>query len=333
MALRDPHSELSVLEKVGKALEATLGVEDLDVTQPYSFAELGGDSLGAAAFSALLSDIFGVDVPVNTILSPAGNPRQWARAIEAALDDSQRARRRSPGSTAKVPASSTPRTSTSSTSSTARVLDHPPMEEPPAESRTVLLTGANGFLGRFLCLEWLERVATDRRQGHLPDPRRRPRGGRLAGSPPRSSGDAVARAALPRSSPQDHLEVVVGDVAEPRLGVDDATYDRLAREVDRIVHPGGARQPHARLRVPVRSERRRHGRAGGLGARRTARSASTSCRRWPRRGWWSAAGASTRTRRCARRSLSATTTAPGTRPASGPPSTCCTAPTAASACR
>ena len=34
-----------------------------------------------------------------------------------------------------------------------------------------------------------------------------------------------------------HLEVVVGDVAEPHLGVDDATYDRLARDVDRIVHP------------------------------------------------------------------------------------------------
>ena len=45
----------------------------------------GGRVLGAAA------DIFGVDVPVNAILSPAGNPQQWARAIEAALDDSQSA--------------------------------------------------------------------------------------------------------------------------------------------------------------------------------------------------------------------------------------------------
>ena len=39
-----------------------------------------------------------------------------------------------------------------------------PSEVRPAdaggESRVVLLTGATGFLGRFLCLEWLERVAT-----------------------------------------------------------------------------------------------------------------------------------------------------------------------------
>jgi fatty acid CoA ligase FadD9 len=35
-----------------------------------------------------------------------------------------------------------------------------------------------------------------------------------------------------------HLEVVVGDVAEGRLGLDDATWQRLADTVDRIVHPG-----------------------------------------------------------------------------------------------
>ena len=34
-----------------------------------------------------------------------------------------------------------------------------------------------------------------------------------------------------------HLEVVVGDVAERRLGLSAAEFDRLADEVDRIVHP------------------------------------------------------------------------------------------------
>src|SRR5207249_2324514 len=83
MALHDPNSTLSVIEKIGKALEAALGVNDVDVNQPYSFVDLGGDSLGATAFAALLHDIFGVTLPVNSILSPAGNPQQWARAIEA----------------------------------------------------------------------------------------------------------------------------------------------------------------------------------------------------------------------------------------------------------
>ena len=74
LALRNLGSGLSVVEKVGKALEVALGVTDLDVSQPYGFVDLGGDSLGATAFSQMLEDIFGVVLPVSAILSPAGNP-------------------------------------------------------------------------------------------------------------------------------------------------------------------------------------------------------------------------------------------------------------------
>ena len=35
----------------------------------------------------------------------------------------------------------------------------PPAPATSSEIRTVLVTGANGYLGRFLCLEWLERMA------------------------------------------------------------------------------------------------------------------------------------------------------------------------------
>ena len=34
----------------------------------------------------------------------------------------------------------------------------PTLPRPSAEVRTVLLTGATGFLGRYLALEWLERM-------------------------------------------------------------------------------------------------------------------------------------------------------------------------------
>jgi fatty acid CoA ligase FadD9 len=84
LALKDEDSNLSVLQKIGKALEASLGTENIDVTIPRTFAELGGDSIGAASFALFLYDIFGVDVPVNAILSPAGNPQKWAKLIEAA---------------------------------------------------------------------------------------------------------------------------------------------------------------------------------------------------------------------------------------------------------
>ncbi len=36
----------------------------------------------------------------------------------------------------------------------------PTVPGPSAEVRTVLLTGATGFLGRYLALEWLERDGT-----------------------------------------------------------------------------------------------------------------------------------------------------------------------------
>jgi fatty acid CoA ligase FadD9 len=84
MTLKDTGSSLSVIQKIGKALEASLGIENLDITVPRTFAELGGDSIGAASFAQFLHDIFDVEVPVNAILSPAGKPQKWAKLIETA---------------------------------------------------------------------------------------------------------------------------------------------------------------------------------------------------------------------------------------------------------
>ena len=237
MALQTMRSGLTVLEKVGKALEASLGVTDIDVNQPYGFVDLGGDSLGATAFSALLEDIFGITLPVSTILSPAGNPRQWAAAIERLL-----ARRESPMPTFdKVHGKGAREIRAADLDVEAFINDDSvqpvPIEANPDVARQVLLTGATGFLGRFMCLEWLERLAAG--------------GGRLiclvratdreAGRRRLASVFEGADPALERRFSElaaDHLEVVVGDVAEPRIGLTNADFDRLAGEVDRIVHPG-----------------------------------------------------------------------------------------------
>lgn len=101
---------------------------------------------------------------------------------------------------------------------------------------TVLLTGANGYLGRFLALEWLERLAET--------------GGKLV-SIVRATDTAAAvkrlEAVFDSGDPQllerfrtlaaEHLEVIVGDIGEPNLGLDQATWQRLAQSVDLIVHP------------------------------------------------------------------------------------------------
>jgi fatty acid CoA ligase FadD9 len=102
--------------------------------------------------------------------------------------------------------------------------------------RTVLLTGATGFLGRYLALEWLERM-------ELVD-------GTLI-CLVRAKDDAAARARLDatfdsgdptllahyQALAAEHLQVYAGDKGEANLGLPDATWQRLADTVDLIVDP------------------------------------------------------------------------------------------------
>lgn len=104
------------------------------------------------------------------------------------------------------------------------------------EPSTVLLTGVTGFLGRFLCLHWLQRLA--------------PTGGTVI---------ALVRAATPEDAraridnavatdpdlaghfaelAADHLTVLVGDLGQPHLGLNQDTWAELAQSVDLIVHAG-----------------------------------------------------------------------------------------------
>jgi glycopeptidolipid biosynthesis protein len=98
------------------------------------------------------------------------------------------------------------------------------------------LTGATGFLGRYLALEWLERM--ERVDGTLI-------------CLVRAESDADARARLYKTFDSgdpdllrhfqdlaaDHLEVVAGDKGEANLGLDQQTWQRLAGTVDLIVDP------------------------------------------------------------------------------------------------
>ncbi|WP_406816722.1 amino acid adenylation domain-containing protein [Mycobacterium sp. M23085] len=126
------------------------------------------------------------------------------------------------------------------------------LPRPGAEVRTVLLTGATGFLGRYLVLQWLERL-------ELAD-------GKLiclvrAGSADEArarlertfdSGDPLLLRCF-RELAADHLEVIAGDKAEPNLGLDEQTWQRLAESVDLIVDPAAVVNgalPYSELFVP-----------------------------------------------------------------------------------
>jgi fatty acid CoA ligase FadD9 len=232
--LRETAADRPVAETLFGACRALLGTSDVDADA--HFTDLGGDSLSALTLSRLLEEIFHLEVPVAVITSPANNVGQVAEYIEA---------RRGIGS-GRPSASTVHGHGATRISATDLTLDkfidaetlHAATALPHATSapHTVLLTGANGWLGRFLTLEWLQRLSE--------------RGGTLI-TVVRGRDAAEARARLDevfdsgdpellrryRELAASHLEVLAGDIADPDLGLAPAAWQRLANTVDLIVHP------------------------------------------------------------------------------------------------
>ncbi len=234
--LRAHGADRPVLETISRAAGALLGAAAADLQADAHFTDLGGDSLSALTFANLLHEIFDIDVPVGVIVSPASDLASLAAYIEA---------ERQPGSKRPTFASVHGRDATevhAGDLTLDKFIDAktlaaaPSLPGPSAEVRTVLLTGATGFLGRYLALEWLERM--DMVDGKLI-------------CLVRAKDDATARerldATFDSGDPEllrhyqelaaDHLEVFAGDKGEADLGLDQQTWQRLADTVDLIVDP------------------------------------------------------------------------------------------------
>ncbi len=234
-ALRDGAIDRPAIDTLTRAAEVLLGLAGGPPQPDTHFLDLGGDSLSALTFSNLLQDIFEVEVPVGQIISPATDLRQLAEYVES---------QRNSGS--KRPTFSTVhgRGATEVHASeltldkfidAATLAQAPNLPHATGTPHTVLLTGANGYLGRFLTLEWLERLVE--RGGKLITI---VRGTDAAAAPKRleavfdTDPQLLARY---RTLAADHLEVIVGDIAKPNLGLDQASWERLAQDVDIVVHP------------------------------------------------------------------------------------------------
>lgn len=234
-ALRVAAADQTVLDTVTRAAQALLGTGTTPQPDAH-FIDLGGDSLSALTFSNLLGDIFGIEVPVGAIINPASNVHQLADYIEGERGS---AATRPTFATvhgrdvAQIRASDLTLDKFIDAQTLADAASQPTATDEP---RTVLLTGANGYLGRFLCLDWLQRLSeTDGKLICIV------RGSDAQTAATRldaafDSGDAQLLARF-RELAAERLEVVVGDIGQPNLGLDEANWERLAQTVDLIVHP------------------------------------------------------------------------------------------------
>lgn len=238
-ALRRDGASRPTTEIVPRAAAALLGAPLSDLSDQLgevAFTDLGGDSLSALTFANLLNDIYGIDVPVGVIVSPASD----LNSIAAFVDDQRGGRSKRPtfASVHGVNANEVH----ASELSLDKFVDQktlagaPDLPKAGVEVRTVLLTGATGFLGRYLALHWLERMEVV--------------GGKVIALV-RARSDTEARERLDktfdsgdpgllehyRGLAADHLEVIAGDKGEADLGLNSDTWQHLADTVDLIVDP------------------------------------------------------------------------------------------------
>ena len=160
-ALLDAAANQPVVDSVVQAAQALLGISGSGPEPTDKFLDLGGDSLSALTFSNLLQDVFGVEMPVGVIIGPTTTLADIAAYVE---------RERS-GESAGATFGSVHGVGATVVRASDLTLDKflpadllsnavalPPVSTD--EPRNVLLTGANGYLGKFLALDWLQRLSS-----------------------------------------------------------------------------------------------------------------------------------------------------------------------------
>ncbi|WP_156796640.1 SDR family oxidoreductase [Cyanobium sp. PCC 7001] len=218
-------------------LSSTLGVVCGAADRQTSFRELGGDSLAAVQLAMEIKKQFGVGLEGSQILGPGGTVEAWARRIHtASIQQAPHQRVGSP--LAAIPAEGWLKPDHYRLENLIGIPIGTPSAEvarPTGGPPTVLLTGATGFLGGRLCLEWLQRLAG---QGGRLICLVRPSNSHSAWERLRNrfshlEPEQVARF---RELAGRHLEVIPADIGEPGLGLEPGCQERLATEVDAICH-------------------------------------------------------------------------------------------------
>lgn len=160
--LRAHGAEEETVSTVRRAIAVSLQSEAKDIAETAKFRNLGGDSLTAVYLSRLLEQIYGIRVPVDTVASESYTIRDLAEYI-----NTKRKSGRDSASFDEIHGEDSRRLHATDLTLPRFMRDDLPVPDSPAAPRaakSVLVTGASGYLGRFLCLEWLREFAgTDHR--------------------------------------------------------------------------------------------------------------------------------------------------------------------------
>jgi fatty acid CoA ligase FadD9 len=233
--LRRSGADGPVLQTVSRAAAVLLSASNSELGPEAHFTDLGGDSLSALTFSSLLHEIFGVDVPVAVVVSPASDLQAIANYIETEQKGTKRPTFAIVHGRDEVEVHAGDLTLDRFVDADTLAIA-PSLPRAGQDVRNVLLTGATGFLGRYLALEWMERMdLVDGKVTALVRAR--------SDEEARTRIDKTFDGADPkllahyRELAADHLEVVAGDKGEANLGLDARTWQRLADAVELIVDP------------------------------------------------------------------------------------------------
>lgn len=227
----------NILETLIKLTQYLVGSPDMVIHSAVTFRQLGGDSLSALQFSLEIEKIWDVMIPVDKIANPTCTLDDIADYIKSNqhLINSRPSFATIHGiDKKKIYANQL---------ALDKFID-PEIFQPIKNSsrslssfHNILLTGANGYLGKFLCLALLEELnKTD---------------GKLICVIREKDNDSARQRLINTFSPHNrelmfkfkqladkHLTVFAGDLTKPQLGVDEKTWHYLSQTIDHIFHAG-----------------------------------------------------------------------------------------------
>lgn len=202
------------------------GLNPKTVKRENAFFDLGGHSLLAQQFLLTVRKKIGADVSINTLYehpSLAGFSAQVDKLLkheggsvgpEAAEDAYAQSLDELLGQLPEKYQTANP-----------AALDS-------AETFTIFLTGATGFLGSYLARDILDRTSRNVKLiSHV-------RGVKESGAALERLRRSLQSYGLWKDAWADRISAVVGDLSQPQLGLDETTWNRLAQEVDVVIHNG-----------------------------------------------------------------------------------------------